>query len=72
MGQDLDFPVPAVPAWAVPAQAAPEGSTEPSLVTNSIKTQPVKKHLAQSKSNPQGGEFLPLPAPAANQADFGI
>lgn len=42
------------PVPAVPAQAAPEGSTEPSLVTNSIKTHPVKKGLAQSKPKPGG------------------
>lgn len=42
------------PVAAVPAQAAPEGSTEPSLVTNSIKTHPVKKGLAQSEPKPGG------------------
>lgn len=53
-GRTWISPVAAAPAWAGPARAAPEGSTEPSLVTNSIKTHPGKKGLAQSEPNPGG------------------
>lgn len=52
-GRTRISPVPTAPAWAVPAQTAPEGSPEPSLVTNSIKTHPVQKRLAQCEANPR-------------------
>lgn len=57
------------PVPAVPAQAAPEGSTEPSLVTDSIKTHPVKKGLAQSEPNP-GGRIPSSASPGCQARGF--
>lgn len=57
------------PVPAVPAQAAPEGSTEPSLVTNSIKTHPGKKGLAQSE--PNTGRIPSSVSPGCQPRGFG-
>lgn len=50
------------PVAAVPAQAAPERSTEPSLVTNSIKTHPVKKGLAHQQRCKRASSVLFCPS----------
>lgn len=65
MGQDLDF---SCSNCAHPGCS--RGSTEPSLGTDSTKTHPVQKHLAQYK--PTLREENSLSAPAAKQVDFGI
>lgn len=49
------------PVPALPAQAAPEGSSEPSLVTNSIKTTQVKRAWLSLNQTPRENSFLCQP-----------